>query len=151
MSACVCCGKDHPDDELDRLRNRPEIAVCDGCLGWLLAVTRRDMVRVAPVLLVEDMADSIEFWRAAGFEVEVYSAGFAAAERDGVELHLVDQEPDGRDRGAAYIHVRDVDAVRAAWQAAGLGPSEVRDEPWGMREFHIVDPGLNRVRVGRSI
>ena len=151
MSDCLCCGRDFPEDELDRLRTRSEVAVCGGCLEWLLTQTRRDVVRAVPVLPVEDMADSIAFWTAAGFSVEIYSADFAAAEHDGVELHLVDIEPSGRDRGAAYLHVRDVDEVHATWKAAGLAPSPVRDEPWGMREFHVVDPGLNRVRVGRSI
>lgn len=75
MSACFCCGCDHPDAELDRLR----------------------------------------------------------------------------DRGEAYLHVNDVDRVHEAWAAAGLPVSPVRDEPWGMREFNVVDPGGNRVRVGRSI
>jgi uncharacterized glyoxalase superfamily protein PhnB len=151
MGSCFCCGQDHPEQELDRLRSRSEIAVCGGCLEWLLARRTPEMVRAVPVLPVEDMADSVAFWTAAGFGVERYSAEFAIAEHDGVELHLVDSEPSGRDRGAAYLHVHDVDAVHAAWAAAGLPVSELRDEPWGMREFHLTDPGGNRVRVGVSI
>jgi len=151
MSSCFCCDRDYAEEELDRLRSRAEIAVCGGCLEWLLERRTQDMVRAVPVLPVDDMADSVAFWTAAGFDVERYSADFAVAEHDGVELHLVDSEPSDRDRGRAYLHVRDVDEVHAAWSAAGLGPSPVRDEPWGMREFHVVDPGLNHVRVGRSI
>ena len=33
------------------------------------------------------------------------------------------------------------DALHATWQAAGLDVSEVADQPWGMREFSVLDPG----------
>lgn len=57
----------------------------------------------------------------------------------------------GRDRRAAYLHVRGVDDLHEAWAAAGLPVSEVRDEPWDMREYDIVDPGGNVVRVGQNL
>ena len=151
MSACFCCGHDYPDDQLDRLQGRPQVAVCGRCLHWLLAVRQRDMVRAVPVLAAADLAASCAFWTAAGFDVEAYSPDFAAAEHEGVELHLVVREGSDRQRGEAYLHVRDVDATHDAWAAAGLPVSTVRDEPWGMREFDVVDPGGNKVRIGRSI
>jgi uncharacterized glyoxalase superfamily protein PhnB len=110
------------------------------------------MVRAVPVLPTDDMGASTAFWTAAGFGVGAYSADFAIAEREGVELHVVSAQPsDARDRGEAYLHVRDVGGVHRAWAAAGLPVSELRDEPWGMREFHLTDPGGNHVRVGSSI
>ncbi len=151
MSACFCCGHDYPDDELDRLQRRAEVAVCNGCLHWLLEQRDRGMVRAVPVLAAGDQAASMAFWSAAGFDVSPYSADFAHAFQDDVELHLVDVDGSDRDRGGAYLHVQDVDATHDAWAAAGLPVSAVRDEPWGMREFHVVDPGGNRVRIGRSI
>jgi hypothetical protein len=151
VSACFCCGHDYPDDQLDRLQARPEVAVCGNCLHWLLAQREQELVRAVPVLAAADQDASSAFWTAAGFDVSPYSADFALAFRDGVELHLVDVDGSDRDRGGAYLHVRDVDATHEAWQAAGLPVSPVRDEPWGMREFHVTDPGGNRVRIGRSI
>ena len=35
-------------------------------------------------------------------------------------------------------------------EAAGLPVSDVRDEPWGMREFTLTDPFQNNIRIGRS-
>jgi hypothetical protein len=29
--------------------------------------------------------------------------------------------------------------------------SELRNEPWNMREFNLVDPGGNRLRIGQSL
>ena len=128
------------------------MAVCDGCLHWLLAQRDRGMVRAVPVLAAADQAASMAFWAAAGFDVDAYSADFAAR-RAGRRRAAPGGRRAGsdRDRGGAYLHVHDVDATHDAWAAAGLPVSAVRDEPWGMREFHVVDPGGNRVRIGRSI
>ena len=149
QGTCSCCGSTFPEAELARLRCHPDIAVCAGCASWLVARTGT-VARAVPVLATADLGASIVFWEAAGFESERYGADFAVLERDGVELHLVEPQPGGRDRGAAYLLVRDVDDVHRAWAAAGLAVTELRDEPWGMREFTLVDPGGNRIRVGRS-
>lgn len=146
---CYCCGNAFAEEELVRLPCHAEVAVCTGCVDWLVA-QRRGLVRAVPVLPTGDVDASTTFWRAAGFDVENYSDDFAIAIRDGVEFHLVQPHPSGRDRGEAYLHVRDVDGVHAAWSGAGLPVTEVRDEPWGMREFNLVDAGGNRIRVGQN-
>ena len=146
---CYCCGNSFAENELARLQCHSEVAICSDCVDWLVA-QRQGLARAVPVLPARDLAASMAFWRAAGFDVETFSADFASATRDGIELHLVRPNPSGRDRGAAYVHVRDVDRVHAAWAAAGLPVTEVRDEPWGMREFNVVDPGGNRIRVGQN-
>jgi catechol 2,3-dioxygenase-like lactoylglutathione lyase family enzyme len=150
MSGCYCCGEDYPEDDLVRLVAHWEVGLCGGCIDSLVSRKGGALVRAVPVLATDDLARSTAFWTAAGFDVATYGDDFAAADRDGVELHLVEVRPAGRNRGEAYLHVRDVDRVHAEWKAAGLDVSEPRDEPWGMREFVVVDPGGNRVRVGRS-
>lgn len=147
---CYCCGRSVPVAQLARLLRHPQVAVCSGCADWLATWTR-SLVRAVPVLRTRDLEGSIRFWEAAGFELHRFDEDFASGARDGLEVHLVLDRPEGRDRGGAYIHARDIDAVHAAWRAAGLPVSEVRDEPWGMREFNVVDPGGNRIRIGRNI
>jgi hypothetical protein len=147
---CACCGRDVDEDELVRLAHRPEIAICRGCVESL--PSRRDgLLRAVPVLATSDLAASVAFWKTAGFDVSQYGDDFASAHREGIELHLVAPPGQGRDRGAAYLHVRGVDPLRQTWAAAGLPASEVRDQPWGMREFEIVDPGGNVVRIGQNL
>ncbi len=126
------------------------MVVCAGCADWL-ATRAKSLVRAVPVLHTGDLEASMRFWEAAGFEVHRYGEDFASGHREGLEVHLVLDRPEGRDRGAAYIHARDVNAVHATWTAAGLPVSQLRDEPWGMREFAVVDPGGNRVRIGRNV
>jgi hypothetical protein len=56
-----------------------------------------------------------------------------------------------------YWRVKDVDALHAECQAAGLPRAgvprldAVEDKPWGMREFAIVDPNGNLVRIGQEL
>jgi hypothetical protein len=128
----------------------PEVAICAACADWL-ATWSRSLVRAVPVLRTEDLAASVAFWEAAGFDVQRLGDDFALAERDGVELHLVQLQPAGRDRGEAYLHTQDVDGLHSSWSAAGLAVSELRNEPWNMREFNLVDPGGNRLRIGQSL
>jgi hypothetical protein len=104
-----------------------------------------------PVLQTSDLAASMRFWAAAGFTTSQFGDDFASAHHDGVEFHLVEVLEALRDRGEAYLHVRGVDELHQAWAAGGLSVSEVRDEPWGMREFNVVDPGGNLVRVGQNL
>jgi hypothetical protein len=145
---CGCCGQKRP--QLVRLRCRPDVAICSGCIGWLAAQRSQDIERVMPVLATTDIAASKAFWAKAGFAIESYSDDLAFAQRDSVEFHLARSHPPARDRGAAYLLVREVDALHAQWSAAGLPVTEVRTEPWGMREFNLVDPGTNRLRVGQN-
>lgn len=146
---CWCCGGDFPSGGLLRLRAHPEVAICADCAGGLRSKSRA-LIRAVPVLTTDTVSESSRFWSAAGFEVHAYGSDFVSAYRDAQELHLVGPRA-GRDRGGAYLHVREPDAEHAAWRAAGLAVSDVRDEPWGMREFNVTDPGGNFVRIGRAI
>lgn len=148
-ATCACCGGDFAEDELVSLQCHSDIALCGGCIGWL-ASKRGLLIRAVPMLATDDVAASAAFWSRAGFDVETYDVGFAAAYRDGIELHLATPPDDGRDRGEAYLHARDVDTLHDVWRDAGVDVSDVVDQPWGMREFSVVDPGGNRVRVGRN-
>ncbi|MEM6664965.1 MAG: glyoxalase superfamily protein [Pseudomonadota bacterium] len=39
-----------------------------------------------------------------------------------------------------YIHVRDINSVRADLKAQGVSPGEIRHTAYGMREFDVTDP-----------
>jgi hypothetical protein len=147
---CYCCGASFPEADLVRLGAHPEVTICPGCVDGL-GTRRPGLVRATPVLATDDLDASAAFWGAAGFAIAVYGDDFAAAHRDGVEFHLVEQQPSGRNTGEAYLHVRGVDAIHDEWRAAGLPVTDVLDQPWEMREFEVVDPGGNRLRVGQNL
>jgi uncharacterized glyoxalase superfamily protein PhnB len=56
-----------------------------------------------------------------------------------------------------YLRVADVEAVYRAFTGAGLPQAGMprmdvlADKPWGMREFAVVDPDGNLLRVGQAL
>ena len=51
-------------------------------------------------------------------------------------------------RAGCYVHLAQIDQRHTECLEAGLPVSPVTDEPWGMREFRLVDPSGNVVRLG---
>ena len=93
---------------------------------------------VAPGLLTTDMARTVEHYRGLGFVFRVRSgsapaaeAGFAIAERDGIELHFAvkrDHEP-ARTATWVYLAVEDADEIAAEFAAAGVEVAGHRTTP----------------------
>ncbi|MDQ3107501.1 MAG: hypothetical protein M3Q68_06805 [Actinomycetota bacterium] len=144
---CGCCGEQHPESAVHHLGFQPGAAICSGCAAWVAGQQNR----ACPVLPTEDLSASVRFWESAGFDVEIYGEDFAVAEGHGIELHLTGLGRSTRTGGGCYLHLRDVDAIRAAWSHAGLPVSDVTVQPWDMREFDVTDPGGNQIRVGQNV
>jgi catechol 2,3-dioxygenase-like lactoylglutathione lyase family enzyme len=110
----------------------------------------------------KDLDATLSFYERLGFE----NAGSAPSELDylivrrgGVQLHFFgDPEVDPLTTDfSCYVFVEDADAVYAEWHAAGIttdpatgsrlqGPPA--DTDYGLREFALVDPNGNLLRVG---
>ena len=116
-----------------------------------------------PTLPARDLQATIAFYGILGFQ-PVFQIpepeGYVILRReDGLELHFFSWsglEPSSNYAGC-YIRVSDVDAVYrsfAAAQRAARGiPSLGGIEPkfWKMREFRLVDPDGNLLRVGEEL
>jgi len=127
-------------------------------------VTRSDaeLRAIIPILPSRDLVKTRAFYEQLGFATRGWwpeeFGGYAILLRDGIELHftpmseLIPSENDS----ACYWRVRDVAAIHAqcrALVAAGDGiprVSALEDRPWGMREFALVDPEGNLVRIGEE-
>lgn len=113
-----------------------------------------------PILPSRSLSDTVAFYQRLGFEGGVHSHGdYAILTRGTVELHFFTHReliPAASSAGC-YIRVADVDTVYRAFDSAGLPRSGiprrdvVQDKPWGLREFAIVDPDGNLVRIGQVI
>ncbi|GJG86849.1 hypothetical protein tb265_20300 [Gemmatimonadetes bacterium T265] len=119
---------------------------------------------VMPALPSRGLDETQAFYGAAGFAlVRRYDAeGYFIVRRGAVELHFfrADVDPYASYAGC-YLRVADLADWRAAF-AAALAPSggsaegipRLKDDgarPWGLREFHVVDPSGNLLRVGAPI
>jgi catechol 2,3-dioxygenase-like lactoylglutathione lyase family enzyme len=111
-----------------------------------------------PILASRDIEETIGFYERLGFGVvaryEEFGPTYLLIRRDDVELHFVhspDTDP-AESHGGCYLRLDDAQAVYEEWEP--LGASEIRpprDTPWGMREFFLVDPSGNLLRIGTRI
>ena len=115
-----------------------------------------------PVLPSRDLDETVAFWGLLGFELVFEQEDpdpYAILAWGAVELHFFGHsgvEPAGSLAGC-YLRVDDADVVHRSWRTLDLPGagiprlSEIADRPWGMREFEVVDPDGNRVRVGHIL
>lgn len=113
-------------------------------------------MNVVPILPVGDLDVAEGLHTSLGFEVVRHDDEYAFVLLDDRELwHLSvvsDLDP-ATNHTAVHVEVDDVDAVyeQLRAEAAEVSISTPLDQPWGMREFVVVDPFGNRVRVGTAI
>jgi uncharacterized glyoxalase superfamily protein PhnB len=125
----------------------------------------RHFFGVIPVLLVDDVVASAEYYRDVfGFEVDfIYGEppSYASVSRNDAIINLSKSEPPGRRNSVvaagpgngvdAYIVVSDVDEVYEEMRSHG---ANVVFEPvslaYGMREFHVEDPNGYRLALAEE-
>lgn len=111
-----------------------------------------------PILASRDIAETTAFYERLGFArrglFEAFGPAYLLLRRDDVELHFVhtpDVDPE-ESHGGCYLRVVDAQAVYDEWGPLNLpGVHPPRDTPWGMREFFVVDPSGNLLRVGTRL
>jgi catechol 2,3-dioxygenase-like lactoylglutathione lyase family enzyme len=102
------------------------------------------------VLPAADLDRAEAWYGRLGFTVLGIWEGYRILRAGDFHLHLAgsDHEP-GASTSAVYLYVDDVDAVHAAWAAAGVTILDgLHDREWAMREFAAQDPDGNLWRVG---
>ena len=119
-------------------------------------------MRTDPVLPSLDLVDTIVFYTSLGFALgydDRAGDGYVIMGMGDVSLHFFyhdSLDATGNDAGC-YLHVDRADDLHARWKALGLGPEDIprltdlEDKPWGKREFALVDPDGNLIRVGHEL
>ena len=118
-----------------------------------------------PILPSRDLRETLAFYERLGFVnlgAPPEEWDYLILGRGGLMLHFIaapDVDP-ASTAGSCFAYVDDADRVYASWRDAGVGgpadPSGTRLEPpmdtdYGMREFAVVDPSGNLVRVGSAL
>ncbi len=114
-----------------------------------------------PILPSRCVNETRDFYRQFGFDAKIWGAphSYAILTRGSVEIHFFTQselDPTESSTGC-YIRVQDVDGLYAVFAKAHLPRAGIprldhlEDKPWGMREFAMVDPDGNLIRVGQAI
>jgi catechol 2,3-dioxygenase-like lactoylglutathione lyase family enzyme len=147
---CSCCGEER--DRLASLLCHDDVQVCQVCVGWLRS--KLGVVDSTPILPVIEMAATVAFYEAAGFEVRQYDGGYAFVSVDDesvFDLDRVDRLHGAAANGAGcYLIVGDVEEWHHRLSILDLPVTSLEDQPWGMREFALIDPNGNTIRIGHS-
>jgi catechol 2,3-dioxygenase-like lactoylglutathione lyase family enzyme len=123
-------------------------------------VFERMVERAVPILPSRDLQDSLRFYQRLGFEnrgAPPEEWDYLIIGRGAIELHFVaapDLDP-LTSAASCYVFVEDAQALYDQWESvvvpdAATGSRLVSpvDTDYGMREFAVVDPSGNLVRVG---
>ena len=120
------------------------------------------LIQVTPFVLCADLERQIGFYRdILGFKLEFQAENYAFLRRDGAAVRLLEcpPRPDGTplgDEHSFYIDVDDLDGLYQQMkpQLDRLPPDRVRepfDQPYGQREFHVLDEDGTLVFFGAAI
>jgi uncharacterized glyoxalase superfamily protein PhnB len=86
-----------------------------------------------------------------GFIVNYEQSDIGVMDRDEVRLLLVARTPLQTGIGSAAFYVRDVDALYAELVRSGADvQGEPVSQPWGLREFKVLDPDRNRLTFSQT-
>jgi len=111
------------------------------------------------VLAVRDLDRSAAYYRdVLGFQLQWEDApGWRLAVRDGVRLmlgHCPDEKPATEifpHDWFGYLETDDIDALRTELIGRGAECSELRDQPYGMREIIVTTIDGHRIVFGQEI
>ena len=120
------------------------------------------MAITIPVLPSSDLAGTRSFYEGLGFSMVSHFPGEYLVVRHsaGIEIHFFVAHPGhdpGRNDHGCYIRFSDegdCDRLYEQWATAGASDGIVHppvDTDYGLREFAIIDPEGNQLRVGSPI
>jgi len=112
------------------------------------------LTSAVPALFAQDVAQAIEFYREKlGFTLDFQHGepiSFAGVARDAVRIYLSHCE----DRHLAentmcWIFVENIEALAEEFLRRGA-PGKLETQPWGLREFVVIDPAGNCVHFAEA-
>jgi hypothetical protein len=114
-----------------------------------------------PTLPSRSVPDTLVFYRRLGFDGKIVGGGdsYAILTRGAIEIHFFTHSElhPAESSAGCYVRVLDVRDIFESFALAKLSRKgiprmdQLEDKPWGMREFAIVDPDGNLLRIGQTL
>lgn len=114
-----------------------------------------------PTLPCRSVSATVAFYERLGFEggAHAFNREYAILRRGAVELHFFTHEAlvPAESSSGCYIRVLDVESIYRSFSTSELPRMGIprmdalEDKPWGLREFAVVDPDGNLLRIGQVI
>lgn len=113
---------------------------------------RRMMSRVMPELPFDDVQAAVRHYREVlGFSVNYEQQDLGVMDRDEIRVLLLGRTPQHTGIGSAYFYVRDADGLYSEFVRSGADvQGEPVSQPWGLREFAVLDLERNRLTFGQT-
>jgi uncharacterized glyoxalase superfamily protein PhnB len=111
----------------------------------------RMMRTIMPEMPLDDVTTGVAYYRDIfGFSVNYAQQDFGVMDRDKVRVLLIARTARHTGIGSCYLYVNDADAVHAELSAKGANvQGEPVSQPWGLREFSVLDLEGNRIGFGQ--
>jgi predicted enzyme related to lactoylglutathione lyase len=113
----------------------------------------KPMVRkVMPELPHQDVPAGVRHYRdVLGFSINYAQDDIGVMDRDEARVLLISRTPAHNGIGSAYFYVRDADGLYTELLERGADlQSEPVSQPWGLREFSVLDLERNRLTFGQT-
>ena len=116
------------------------------------AVEQRSLRKVMPELPLTDVPAGVAHYRdVLGFSINYQQADLGVTDRDGMRLLLIARTARHTGIGSCCFYVVDADALHAELTANGAHvQGEPVSQPWGLREFVVLDPEGNRLSFAQT-
>lgn len=113
-------------------------------------------MHLIPMLPVNHLATSIEFYAKLGFAIERREDhwGWARLRNGDCEIMLdqsINQHPSAPRQSVIYLYPDNIDDYHRQARAAGLELPDLEETFYGMREFRLDDPDGNRLWIGQPV
>jgi catechol 2,3-dioxygenase-like lactoylglutathione lyase family enzyme len=112
---------------------------------------RRQLRRTLPELPLSDIEAGVAHYQdILGFRINYAQGDLGVMDRDDVTLLLIRRDERHGGIGSCYVYVRDADELHAElWARGAMVQGGPISQPWGLREFQVLDPEGNRLTFGQ--
>ncbi len=109
------------------------------------------LTTVMPEFPMNDVPAGVRHYRdVLGFSVNYEQHNIGVLDRDAIRVLLIARTPQHSGIGSASFYVRDVDRLYAELLTKGATmQGQPVSQPWGLREFSILDIERNRLTFGQ--
>lgn len=111
--------------------------------------------RIAPEIPVSNLGQAVEYYeQKLGFRAAMQMPGgdYAIVERDGVAIHLFQDDAGEHSPGGMHIFTHDLEELHAELRRRGARISQgIERKPWGNRDFRVNDPSGNEIKFSEPL
>jgi len=107
--------------------------------------------KALPEMPLSDVLAGVAHYRdVLGFRVNYQQADIGVMDRDDVRVILIARTERHKGIGSAYVYVHDADTLCAELRRSGANvQSDPISQPWGLREFRVLDIEGNQITFGQ--